>query len=121
MIPKVSLRSDQSKYRIACGARYHIGALKKVIFNYSSKHIQSYLCADTDIGGIRKTGVPGWLSKFCVRFLISAQVVISQLCGFKPHIRLCADSVSLLGIFSPLLLLSLFPSPAHVLTLKINK
>ena len=37
-------------------------------------------------------GAPGWLSQVSVRLLVSAQVMISQFCGFEPCIRLCMDS-----------------------------
>ena len=53
-------------------------------------------------------GVSGWLSQLSNRLLVSAQVMISTICEFEPHIRLCGDSVgSLLGILSPSLSLPL--------------
>ena len=40
-----------------------------------------------------RLGVPGWLSRFGIRLLVSAQVVISQLIGwFKSRVGLCTDS-----------------------------
>ena len=39
------------------------------------------------------------------------------VCGFEPHVGLCADSMSLPAILSPLFL---YPSSALSLSLKIN-
>ena len=52
-------------------------------------------------------GVPGWLSRLSVRFLVSAQVMIS-VHGFQPCIGSVLTVQSLLGILS---LLSLPPPP----------
>ena len=35
---------------------------------------------------------PGSLGRLSVRLLVSAQVMISRLRGFEPHVGLCADS-----------------------------
>ena len=35
--------------------------------------------------------MPGWLSQLNIRLLISAQVMISQLHEFEPHIGPCTD------------------------------
>ena len=67
-------------------------------------------------------GEHGWLSQLNVRLLISAQVMISTVCGFEPHAGFCTGSAVFLGFsLSPclsaphLLMCSVFPS------LKINK
>ena len=66
----------------------------------------------------KNAGVPGWLSRVGVRLLVSAQVMISQLRGFKPRIGLCAgsrepawDSLSL----------SFSAHPPHALSLSLSK
>ena len=38
-------------------------------------------------------GCPGWLSRVSIQLLVLAQVMILQLCGFEPHMGLCAGSV----------------------------
>ena len=39
------------------------------------------------------SGALGWLSWLSLQLLISAQVMISQVHEFEPHVGLCADSV----------------------------
>ena len=41
----------------------------------------------------QRTGTPEWLSQLSVQLLISAQVMISMVCGIKSCIGLCAYSV----------------------------
>ena len=61
--------------------------------------------------------VPGWLIQLGIQVLISAQVRISWFVGSSPVLGSALTVQSLLGILS----LSLWPSPALSLSLKINK
>ena len=63
-----------------------------------------------------KKGVPGWLSRLSVR-LNWFQVMISQFVSLSPTSGSALTVWTPLGILSP----SLCPSPARVLSLKINK
>ena len=55
-------------------------------------------------------GAPGWLSRLSMRLLILAQVMISQVRGFKPCVGLCVDGAEpSWDSLSP----SLCPSPTH--------
>ena len=43
------------------------------------------------------------------------------VCGFKPLVRLCADSSEPGACFGFCVSLSLYPSPTHVLSLSLSK
>ena len=59
-----------------------------------------------------------WVAQSGIQFFISAQVMISPVHEFKPHVGLHADSAeSVWDSVSP----SLFCPPHLVLSLKINK
>ena len=69
-------------------------------------------------------GAPGWLGRLGVRFLVSAQIMISQFVSSSSTLgsalavqKPAWDSPSL----SPSLSLSLCPSPAHARTLSLSK
>ena len=63
--------------------------------------------------------VRGWLSWLSDRLLVLAQAMISWFMSSNPVLGSVLTEQSLLGILS--LSLSLCPSPAHDLSLKISK
>ena len=68
-------------------------------------------------------GVPGWLSWLGVRLRLGHDLTI---CGFEPHVGLCADSSEPGACFRFCVCLSLCPSPARALSVclflsKVNK
>ena len=52
---------------------------------------------------------------------ISAQVTISTVCGFEPHVGLCADSSEPGAYFTFCVSLSLYPSPTHAPSVSLSQ
>ena len=91
----VSLSSASGSVLTAQGLEPAMDSVSPSLYAPLPSRTPSLSLSKINIKNFLKVGAPGWLSRLRIRFLVSAQVMISQLCGFKPSV-LAAQS--LLGI-----------------------